>query len=197
MAVGCGEAALLRPALRSLRPEVLVVDSRMEGALELCAALKHEGGPAVVLIAAEACDAWLIRALRAGARGVLTKGARAEDLIKAVRVVHEGQIWAPRQLMAEWAAQVATSPGVPPGEAMCERLTSRETEIFRYAAGGLSNKEMADRLAISLATVKVHLSHIFQKLGLRGRTGLAAAYHGLADGPTTKGLGEDRNRAQK
>ena len=52
-------------------------------------------------------------------------------------------------------------------------------ESLRYAAAGLGNKEVASRLSISEATVKVHLTHIFQKLGLRGRGELAAAYHGL------------------
>ena len=52
-------------------------------------------------------------------------------------------------------------------------------EVFRYAAAGLGNKEVAGRLAISEATVKVHLTHIFQKLGVRGRAELAAAFHGV------------------
>jgi DNA-binding NarL/FixJ family response regulator len=178
-AVGQGESAAFRPALRALRPEVLIVDSRMEGAVELCAVLKREGGPAIVLVAAAEGDEWAIGALQAGARGILCKSARAEDLVKAVRVVHEGQIWARRQLMAQWAMRVKGVTTRPPGEAILERLSNRESEIFRYTAIGLSNKEVADRLAISQATVKAHLTHIFQKLGLRGRTGLAAAYHGL------------------
>jgi DNA-binding NarL/FixJ family response regulator len=184
-AIGHGESAEFRPALRALRPDVLLVDSRMEGALGLCATLKREGGPAIVLIAAGEGDDWAVGALEAGARGILAKSARAEDMVKAVRVVHEGQIWARRQLMAEWMAHVAGVAPRPPGEAILERLSGRESEVFRHAATGLSNKELADRLAISQATVKAHLTRIFQKLGLRGRTGLAAAYHGLTSPTNT------------
>jgi DNA-binding NarL/FixJ family response regulator len=181
--VGHDEEAALRPALRAARPDVLLVDSRMEGALGLCAALKGEGGPAIVLVAADDGNDWGMGALVAGARGILAKSARPEDLVKAIRVVHEGQIWARRHLMAEWMAHVPEVTTRPAGESIVERLSKRESEIFRHAATGLSNKELADRLAISQATVKAHLTRIFQKLGLRGRTGLAAAYHGLTPPP--------------
>ena len=59
------------------------------------------------------------------------------------------------------------------------RLTGREREVLRLAASGLSNKELADRLAISQGTVKTHLTRIFNKLGVRSRMELAAAYHGI------------------
>ena len=62
-------------------------------------------------------------------------------------------------------------------------LSEREREVMRLAAEGMGNREMADRLAISQATVKVHLGHIFQKLGVRGRAELAAAYHGVIRRP--------------
>jgi DNA-binding NarL/FixJ family response regulator len=179
VAVGHDEEAALTPALRAARPDVLLVDSRMEGALGLCAALKHEARPAIVLVAAEDGDDWGLGALAAGARGLLAKSARPEDLVKAVRVVHEGQIWASRHLMAEWMTHAPEAAARPAGESIVGRLSTREGEIFRHAAAGLTNKELADRLAISQATVKAHLTRIFQKLGLRGRTGLAAAYHGV------------------
>ena len=178
-AVGHDESAAFPPALRAARPDVLVVDSRMEGALGLCAALQRGGGPPVVLVAGGDED-WAVGALEAGARGILTMSAPAEDLVKAVRVVHEGQIWARRQVMAQWVAHLARVSVRPPGAALLDRLSSRESEVFRHAATGLSNKEVADVLAISQATVKAHLTQIFRKLGLRGRTALAAAYHGLA-----------------
>ena len=185
--VGHDEEAALRPALRAARPDVLLVDSRMEGALDLCATLKRDRGPAIVLVAAEDGDDWGLGALAAGARGLLAKSARPEDLVKAVRVVHEGQIWARRHLMAEWMARVPEASTRPAGESIVGRLSTREGEIFRHAAAGLTNKELADRLAISQATVKAHLTRIFQKLGLRGRTGLAAAYHGVTP-PLTEPL---------
>ncbi len=185
--VGCEERPGPRPALRGARPHLLLVDSRMPGALDLCAARKREGGPPVIFVAAPDDEGWALESLAAGARGILTKSARAENLVKALRVVHEGQIWARRQVLARWIERLAGEHPPDPsaarhaGESGLEQgLSGREKEVFRHAATGLGNKELADRLAISQATVKVHLTHIFQKLGLRGRAELAAAYHGLA-----------------
>jgi DNA-binding NarL/FixJ family response regulator len=179
--VGHHETADLPPALLATTPDVLLVDSRMAGALGLCAAIRHEGGPPVVLLAVRDDDDSAVGALEAGARGILAKSARAEDLLKAVRAVYDGQVWARRHLMAEWMEHAAGVGAVRrTREAIFEqRLSSREMEISRLAAAGLSNKELAERLTISQATVKAHLTRIFQKLGVRGRTELAAAYHGL------------------
>ena len=179
------EAAVVRAALRSDRHDVVLVDSRVEGTLALCAALKRDGGPAVIFfMAAHDDDAFAVAALEAGARGILARTCPAEDLVKANRVVHDGQIWARRQVLEARVDQLARS--APPAgsqgalEAVIEgRLSQRENEVFRRAAAGLSNRELADALVISQATVKAHLTSIFQKLGLRGRAELAAAYHGL------------------
>lgn len=166
--------------LRALDLDVAIVDSRMQGALDLCPGLDSEV-PAIVLVATPHDDAWSLDALCAGARGILEKSARPEDLVKALRFVSEGQIWSSRPVLTAWLARLAE------GETRSEqihssieqRLSQREFEVFRHAATGLANKELADKLAISEATVKVHLTHIFQKLGLRGRGELAAAYHGI------------------
>jgi DNA-binding NarL/FixJ family response regulator len=155
----------------------------MAGVLDLCAALKRDGGgPAVIFfMAARDDDVWAVAALSAGARGILARNAPAEDLVKAIRVVREGQIWARRHAIEAWVEHMASVSGATRArESSLEQgLSSREKEVFRHAATGLSNKELAGRLAISQATVKVHLTHIFQKLGLRGRAELAAAYHGI------------------
>jgi DNA-binding NarL/FixJ family response regulator len=123
-------------------------------------------------------DANFVReALCAGARGVLAKSARVKDLVKAVRIVYEGQIWAPRQVLSNWLEELL---GVTAFHAtLDQRLSWREREICQCAATGLANKEVADRLTISEATVKAHLTHIFRKLGIRRRSQLAAAYYGM------------------
>lgn len=161
--------------------DVLLLDSRLDGALGRCAAIRRGDGPRVILVAVPADEEWTLEALGSGARGILPIQARIEDLLKAVRVVHEGQIWAPRRTIETWADRLAQG-GVAreaPRRALEEKLSERERDVFRHAAAGLANREMARRLAISEATVKVHLTRIFQKLGLRGRGELAAAYHGL------------------
>jgi DNA-binding NarL/FixJ family response regulator len=178
--VGEGDRAAFGQSLRAAGPQVLLVDSRMEGALALCADLRRQSGPAVIFMAGPHDDAWAVSALQAGARGILAKSARPEDLVKAVRVVSEGQVWTPRHVLAGWMEHLATaSEAVRAGEPNLERLSEREREVFQHAATGLSNRELAKRLAISQATVKAHLTSIFQKLGLHGRAELAAAYHGM------------------
>jgi len=179
--VGRDERAALGPSLRAARPDVLLVDSRLEGALGLCALLRDEGGPAVIFTAVRDEDDWVRRALEAGARGILARSVQAGDVVKAIRIVHEGRIWVRRRVLEECLERL-TSASIArlAGEAVLELwLSRREREVFRQAATGLSNKEVADRLAISQATVKTHLSRIFQKLGLRRRSELVAAHHGL------------------
>ncbi len=79
-----------------------------------------------------------------------------------------------------WTRSKATTERPKPSEPdPDERLSGREREVYRHTAAGLSNKELADRLSISEATVKVHLTHIFRKLGVRSRGELAAAYFGI------------------
>jgi len=157
--------------------DVVLIDSRLDDALERCANIAPG---AVLLIAAPDTAEWCRDALCAGASGVLPKRAGADELIQAVRVVHEGSVWAPRRVMAACIKHlVSGSVARRAGEAKLEKhLSRREREIFRHAASGLANKELATQFAIEEATVKAHLTRIFQKLGVRGRAELAAVYHG-------------------
>lgn len=162
--------------------DVLLVDSRMDGAFEVCTAVKRASGAPIILFAAPEEDSWAPDALGAGARGILPRSAGAADLVHAVRVVHDGLIWARRRVIVAWLDRL-TSTGGPPrngGAVLEDRLSGREGEVVRHAAAGLGNREISHRLAISEATVKAHLTRIFQKLGLRSRGELAAAYHGIA-----------------
>jgi DNA-binding NarL/FixJ family response regulator len=163
---------------RESGPSLLLIDSRMDGALAVCS--QGRGTAAALLIAAPNEPAWCRDALCSGASGVLPKNAGADALIDAVRVVAEGSVWAPRRVMADCIRHLLTnSVAKRAGSAMLEdQLSRREREIFRQAATGLANKELAARFAIGEATVKAHLTRIFQKLGVRGRAELAAVYHG-------------------
>jgi DNA-binding NarL/FixJ family response regulator len=169
--------AKLELAARAGRVDVLLVDSRIDNAVVIAGA--GTIAPASLLIAAPDDAAWCGQALCAGASGVLPKQAGGDTLISAVRAVADGSIWAPRRVMAECIRHlVTTSIARRDGTAMLDRhLSRREREIFRHAAAGLGNKEIGHRLAIGEATVKAHLTSIFQKLGVRGRAELAALYH--------------------
>jgi two-component system, NarL family, nitrate/nitrite response regulator NarL len=183
--VGNYGAAAHREAQSASGANVLLIDSRISGALDLCARIREHGGPAVILIGAPEDPAWSIRALMAGARGILSRQARAEDLIKAVRAVEDGTIWATRRVMSACISQFTAARATREAALthVDQVLSAREQDVFRLAARGLGNKALAEQLAISEATVKVHLTHIFQKLGVRGRGELAAAYHGLLHQP--------------
>ena len=177
-----GEASALpaRELMRAGTPHILLVDAQLVGALTACAGLRQNGTrPWVILAGADPDDAWAVQALKCGARGVLTKSATVEALIKAIRLVHQGQVWASRRVLTLVVEELgARSAGAVPVEsALRSRLSRREQDIAQLIASGLSNQEVARRLDISEATVKAHLTHIFQKLMLRGRGQLAALYH--------------------
>ena len=92
--VGEASALPVRELVRAGAPHILLVDAHVVGALTACAGLRQNGGrPRVILAGADADDAWAVQALKCGARGILGKSATVETLIKAVRVVHQGQVW--------------------------------------------------------------------------------------------------------
>lgn len=165
--------------------DVLLVDSRIDRHLRFCTDVAAVVGPATILVAATLSEPQVADALTAGARGLLAPAAGPEDLVKAIRVVAAGEIWASRRAIAAWVNRaVQETRTLRNLELVLEgRLSQRERDVFRHAATGMGNKELAERLCISEATVKVHLTHIFQKLGLHGRGQLAAAAHGLLPAP--------------
>ena len=177
----------IRDRLRSSLPHILLVDAQTAGALEICRELRLNGArPWVILAGAERDERWAVEALKTGARGILSKGATVESLLKAVRVVHQGEVWASKRVIALTVEELAARSVNPPVSKLDfgERLSGREQEIVHLIVGGLSNLEAANRLGITEATVKAHLTRIFRKLALRGRAQLAARYHGSGVAPT-------------
>ena len=156
------------------RPDVVLMDIRMPGmdGIEATRRLLAEPQPPRVLILTTFdLDEHVYDALDAGASGFLLKDATAERLFDAVRVVAAGEaLLAPtvtRRLVAEFA-RMRTRRRAP--RAGIETLTTRETEVLRLIAEGLSNPEIAARLVVGEETVKSHVSRVLAKLGLRDRT---------------------------
>jgi DNA-binding NarL/FixJ family response regulator len=177
--VGEGDRVALDEFLRDPTLDILLTDTWIDGNPAPSAEHRRIGSrPCLILLAAEADDDWAVRALKAGARGILVKSAGAEELIKAIRVVYEGQIWARRRVLARIVEEMATlgETSRPACAFPDQRLTRREQEVVHSTTGGLSNAEIADRLGISEATVKAHLTKVFQKLGLRDRLQLATLH---------------------
>jgi len=171
----------LRLAIRNANPHAIVIDQQLPGAIEICADLTRGNPRRVLFVNVSRDDDSAMDALASGARGIVYASAPIDEVVKALHVLDNNQVWAPREvIVATWMRIRTEQEKRTAAEiALAERLSAREREVFRYAAAGLGNKEVASRLSISEATVKVHLTHIFQKLGLRGRGELAAAYHGL------------------
>lgn len=174
-----------RSPLRVAAPLVVLLDYRTKDRFRLCQDLNRQGARVLMLEMPDGETAAL-EAIHAGARGLLGRSAGAEEVVKAVRLVHQGGVWAPRQVLVaalttRGTAAADDDPAMSGGT--WGHLSAREKDVLALAATGLANKEVADRLAISEATVKTHLTHIFQKVGVRSRTELAAAYYGIAPRP--------------
>jgi DNA-binding NarL/FixJ family response regulator len=182
--VGEAEFAAAREVVGTTSPHILLMDVRSDRGLALYREMRR---PWMILVRAAADEDGAVRALEAGARGILSETASAEDLIKAIRVVHEGQIWASKTVMARIVEAFASRAGAihTTERLLAQRLSRREHEIMRHTARGLNNQEVAAQLGISEATVKAHLTHIFGKLGVRDRAQLTALYHrSLSPGST-------------
>ena len=169
------------------RPDVLLLDIRMpqgNGLDAIPAVLRISTGTQVLVLTA--CDEKEehVRAFKLGAKGVILKDSARQTLMQAIRTVCRGEMWMdPRMsgVLVEVLARMGTDGDVPSIRSE-SGLTERELEIVRLVASGNKNKEVGALLAISVRTVKTHLTNIFQKLGVRDRVGLVmyALRHGLA-----------------
>jgi DNA-binding NarL/FixJ family response regulator len=162
-------------------PDLLLLDvamPRMDG-LETLAALQAENTKIMLLTAGmEPTD--LLRAVRLGARGIVLKESATRSLIEGIH-----QVLAGKYVIGDGVADdPATAIGqVPPAAARPYNLTARELQVVSLIVAAASNRDMAERLGISLQTVKHHITNIFDKTGVSTRLELAllALRHGLAD----------------
>jgi len=163
---------------RDLRPDVVLMDIRMPELDGLAATREIVADPAltdvrVVVLTTFELDEYVFEAMRAGASGFLVKHTEPAELVRAVRVVADGDaLLSPsvtRRLVSEFAARTKQPAGPP--NALAE-LTVREREVMVLVGGGLTNAEIGERLFMSPATARTHVSRILIKLGARDRTQL-------------------------
>lgn len=162
--------------VRSTRPDVILMDVRMPVMDGLEATRQIAGATRVLVLTTFDLDEVVFEAIRAGASGFLLKTSPADELIRAVRVVAAGEaLLSPsitRRLIEEFARQPAAAD--PHG---LDELTTRELDVLRLLARGLSNAEIASKLVVEPSTVKSHVASILSKLGLRDRVqAVVAAY---------------------
>ena len=168
-----GEAADGQEAVdlvRRERPEVVLMDIRMPKVDGIAATREIVGVTRVVILTTFELDEYVFDALAAGASGFLLKAARPEDLVHAIRVVAAGEaLLAPsvtKRLIEEFAKRPEPALRKPK---QLDSLTEREREVLQEVAGGFTNAEIAQRLHVSETTVKTHVAHLLDKLGLRDR----------------------------
>jgi DNA-binding NarL/FixJ family response regulator len=181
----CSDGAEAIRAIRSVQADVVLMDVRMRGVdgIEATRQVRELDGPPVLVLTTFDDDDVLWGAIEAGAAGFVLKEAPAEDLIAATRAVAGGGAWLDPAVTAR--VLDATRATVVPHRQEGVRatvLTEREHAVLREMATGASNREIADALVVSEATVKTHVGSIFMKLGVRDRAGaIVFAYrHGLA-----------------
>jgi NarL family two-component system response regulator LiaR len=175
-----GQEALA--AARSLAPDVALIDLVMPrlGGIEAIRRLR-ERCPAtrILVLTSFADDDTVLPAVRAGAAGYLLKDVQPQELVGAIRTVHEGEALLAPAVATMLVEQLAA--GEAPPQAPVEQLTPREREVLAQLARGLPNKLIARELGVSERTVKAHVSHILAKLDLIDRTQAAvyAVRHGV------------------
>ncbi len=167
-----GDGAEAVSLAAQLEPDVVLMDVRMPTLDGIEATRRIVAGvdsPRVLVLTTFDNDEIVVGALRAGASGFLLKDAPGEQLVAAIKVIAGGgSLFAPsvtRRLVERYVDELR--PDSVPG---LDELTDREQEILRLIARGLSNAEIASQLVLSEHTVKTHVTHLLQKLGLRDRT---------------------------
>jgi DNA-binding NarL/FixJ family response regulator len=180
-----GEAADGDDALEAaaqLRPDVVLMDlvmPRLDGVTAMRGLRERLPHARVIVLTSFVDDDKLLPALRAGAAGYLLKNAEPQELARAVRAAHAGEVLLDSVVAARLVEALAGGGDEDP----LDRLTPREHEVLQLIGRGLPNKQIARELDLSERTVKTHVGHVLAKLGVADRTqaAIVAVRAGLVD----------------
>ncbi len=164
---GDGEEAVARA--RELRPDVILMDMvmpRKSGLEAITEILAEQPDAHILMLTSYSNENEIATAIRSGAMGYLHKDSLMDELVHAIRSVAMGRMSLPpeltRRMLSDQTAPAAAAP--------IDELTERELEVLICLGGGLSNKEISERLHITITTVRSHVSHILSKLEVSNRT---------------------------
>lgn len=156
--------------LPALQPQVVLMDVNLPGMSGIeCTHLLKEALPdtQILILTVYEDGENIFRALKSGASGYLLKRSEPEDVLRALKDVLEGGAPMSGQIARKVVQSFReSSPGIKPSV----RLTEREEKILALLSKGYANKEIADKLSVSMSTVRTHLRHIYEKLHVRSRT---------------------------
>jgi DNA-binding NarL/FixJ family response regulator len=158
-------------------PDVVLMDIRMpEGdgleATRQIMAAKDLAGTRIIILTTFELDEYIAEAVRAGAAGFLVKDTEPEELLRAVRVVHDGDALLSPSVTRRIMAQLATQSRAVKPPVSLDQVTERERQVLQLVGEGLNNAEIAERLFITPLTAKTHVSRIMTKLLVRDRVQL-------------------------
>jgi DNA-binding NarL/FixJ family response regulator len=173
-----GEAASGEEAVAvagRLRPDVALIDATLPGldSLQATRQISSQSGAAVILLLASQDDERSLPALRAGATGLLLKDTEPAELVRAVETIARGEALLSPSVARHLIDELASRPEpASPSSDLLDELTAREREVLVLVGHGLGNDEIAERLVVSLATAKTHVSRAMIKLGAHDRAKL-------------------------
>ena len=167
-------------------PEIdlaLVGSHGTQNLFDLLAGMKAVRPGLRILVSASGMDdETILKALAAGAKGYVDEAATPEEFIQAIRIVHQGSVWAPRKILSMFIDRVTASPSriFPAGRV---NFTDRERDVLEMLVAGRSNKEIGTALGIEERTVKAHVAKLMRKVGVQNRIALSvhAITHSLVE----------------
>ena len=162
------------PEIATLAADLVLLGNRSgQNLFDIMASMKAARPDLKILVTGSGVDEeTILKAIAAGAKGYVDEAASPAEFAQAIRVVHQGSVWAPRRVLSLFIERVSAAPGrvFPAGRVA---FTDREKEVLEMLVAGRSNKEIGGQLGIEERTVKAHVAKLMRKVGVQNRIALS------------------------